>query len=416
MFARCHEPLRTSRLAFASAWFALAACALAGEVPPATALPAEVDLQPQFDRCGLAVKNQGGRPTCSLFAVTGLAEFEWGTAQPAAATRFSEEFLAWGANDATGTAGDQAMFHEATQALQRYGMCREDDMPYDAGSSSLPSEAARRDARSRDSWRVIWIKRWNIANGLSSEQSAAIREQLSAGHPVAVGMRWPTHPQLDEHAQLTTAPGTGVVDGHSVLLVGYRDDASQPGGGSFKLRNSFGPEWGAAGYAWLSYDYVQQYTNDALALRVAESATPQVIDLKVAQLTAVVGGYAAPQDMTPWHDASWTGGDQVLCRAIAPVDFVFEFDVPEAGEYRVELLATCAPDYGTIDVAVDGDLLAAGIDLQSGLVSPTGPIELGVRSLGAGRHRLILRDAGSSGWGTPRLFGVDAILLYPTAK
>jgi C1A family cysteine protease len=44
-----------------------------------------------------------------------------------------------------------------------------------------------------------------------------------------------------------------VEDGHSVSLVGYEDDPSKPGGGIFRIRNSWGPQWGKSGYGILSY-------------------------------------------------------------------------------------------------------------------------------------------------------------------
>ena len=48
-------------------------------------------------------------------------------------------------------------------------------------------------------------------------------------------------------------------DGHSVLLVGFRDDTAQPGGGVFLIQNtSKGPRDGA-----MSYEYVRAYMNDA---------------------------------------------------------------------------------------------------------------------------------------------------------
>ncbi len=43
---------------------------------------------------------------------------------------------------------------------------------------------------------------------------------------------------------------------HGMLIVGYEDDASMPGGGSFIVRNSLGEEWGRGGYGRLPYAYV----------------------------------------------------------------------------------------------------------------------------------------------------------------
>jgi hypothetical protein len=54
-------------------------------------------------------------------------------------------------------------------------------------------------------------------------------------------------------------PSNAVRDGHSVLLVGYRDDAAQPGGGVFIFRNT-GRE-GRPGL--MPYGYARAYMNDA---------------------------------------------------------------------------------------------------------------------------------------------------------
>ncbi len=49
------------------------------------------------------------------------------------------------------------------------------------------------------------------------------------------------------------------MDGHSVLLVGFRNDGTQPGGGVFLIRNSAGPSRDGM----MTYDYVRAYLNDA---------------------------------------------------------------------------------------------------------------------------------------------------------
>ena len=37
----------------------------------------QVDLRPQLEKFGLKPQTQGKRGTCSVFAVTGVCEFEW---------------------------------------------------------------------------------------------------------------------------------------------------------------------------------------------------------------------------------------------------------------------------------------------------------------------------------------------------
>lgn len=62
--------------------------------------------------------------------------------------------------------------------------------------------------------------------------------------------------------------GEKVVGGHAVLAVGY-DDAKKIGAttGALMVRNSWGPDWGMAGYGWLPYEYVKRgLANDFWAL------------------------------------------------------------------------------------------------------------------------------------------------------
>lgn len=55
--------------------------------------------------------------------------------------------------------------------------------------------------------------------------------------------------------------------GHAMLLVGYEDDPSCPGGGAFIVRNSWGEEsWGEGGYARLPYAYAELFIHSAATI------------------------------------------------------------------------------------------------------------------------------------------------------
>ena len=71
-------------------------------LPPHGRLPASVDLMPELERLGLTARVQGDRDNCSLFAVTGVAEFEVGRESQRRQPRLSEEFLIWAANEGLG--------------------------------------------------------------------------------------------------------------------------------------------------------------------------------------------------------------------------------------------------------------------------------------------------------------------------
>jgi hypothetical protein len=104
-----------------------------------------------------------------------------------------------------------------------------------------------------------WLKEWNVHTGLKDSEFSGIRRTLESGWPVCAGMRWPKHEKWSGEVLQMCAPEE-VRDGHSVLLVGYRDDAAQPGGGVFLFRNtSNGGRDGA-----LPFGYARAYINDAL--------------------------------------------------------------------------------------------------------------------------------------------------------
>ncbi len=98
----------------------------------------------------------------------------------------------------------------------------------------------------------------SINTGLTDAHLSGIKQTLTAGWPVCAGLRWPKHEKwINDVLQL--CPPEAVRDGHSVLLVGYRDDPAQPGGGVFIFRNTAND--GRDGS--MPYAYAQAYMNDA---------------------------------------------------------------------------------------------------------------------------------------------------------
>ncbi len=148
----------------------------------AAPLPSKVDLTPEYQRLGLPAHAQGNSDVCSLFAVTGVADFENARHGPGKQPCLSEEFLIWAARQATGKDHDQAMFYEAVQGLNVLGICDEALMPYTATANPRsrpprkPSPKALADARQRaERWQVHWIRRWDVSRPLSDEQFQGIK-------------------------------------------------------------------------------------------------------------------------------------------------------------------------------------------------------------------------------------------------
>jgi len=90
---------------------------------------------------------------------------------------------------------------------------------------------------------VHWIRPWSKDGGLTDKQFGEIRQTLAAGWPVCAG------------------------SDHSRLLVGYVDDAKQPGGGLFITRDS-----GLGDYGTVSYEWVRKHVYDLFWVELPDKA------------------------------------------------------------------------------------------------------------------------------------------------
>jgi C1A family cysteine protease len=112
-----------------------------------------------------------------------------------------------------------------------------------------------------------------------------IKEHLVAGLPPMFGFTvYESYHQADRDGRIPFPAATDrVVGGHAVVAVGYDDNAvvkhARTGAtttGAFLIRNSWGTEWGDAGYGLLPYEYVRrQLAVDWWVLTKAEWLDPQ---------------------------------------------------------------------------------------------------------------------------------------------
>jgi C1A family cysteine protease len=235
-------------------------------------LPATADLRPMFQKWGLPLRSQGGRGTCSVFALTGALEYALASRQQTG-TVLSVEFLNWASNRATTNSGDGGFFSDLWSGYENYGICPEASLPYSKSYDAklTPNEATLEQAKkiAEANLQLHWIKPWNAATGLTEEQFLLIKRTLARGWPVCGGFRWPKH-EVWQNDILQMAPASDVFDGHSVLLVGFKDDATQPGGGVFLIRNSGGGAQDGA----LPYEYARTYMNDGAWVQPASEVKP----------------------------------------------------------------------------------------------------------------------------------------------
>lgn len=222
-------------------------------------MPSSVDLRPRLLALGLPPRPQGARGTCSIFTTCSAIEFALAVRR-GEALRLSPEFLNWAAGQASGQPSDGNFFHNALAGFERHGISSESNMPYAAAfdPNSAPSAAAAAEAtlireQSRGAILVHWIVPWVPDRfGVSPEQVSEIKRVLALGYPVAAG------------------------SGHSRLLVGYRDDASLPGGGAFITEDSALNRFDEVTYELVTKDVADVYWIEALRMLPAapQDSTP----------------------------------------------------------------------------------------------------------------------------------------------
>jgi C1A family cysteine protease len=239
------------------------------------ALP-QVDLRPQINALNLAVRSQGSRGTCSVFALTFLLEYQYRTRQGLSVNDLSEEYLNHVCNLVANNTGDGDFFDNIDAGYREWGIVPEATVPYQAmqvGNVALDVLATgKRWAR----FEADFVKAWDAANGASQSQLDRAVAYLDEDTPVAVGGWWPRAGQWSTTetagVEVMSVPAiadkeTVLMDGHSVALVGYRRDSTFAGGGYFVFRNSWGGGWGDSGYGYMPFEYVRRFANDLVAYR-----------------------------------------------------------------------------------------------------------------------------------------------------
>ena len=249
----------------------------------ATTAP-EVDLRPEIERLGLAIRDQGAnRGTCSVFATTFLIEYQAARTKKMKNLDLSEEYLNWAKNRANKTNFDGGFFTDIIRGYQEFGMVPIKDMPYQAAfhpnHPDTPTKPEIAAGKQFERFPFTFIKQWDNQKGMSEKELEATKAALSAGHPVATGIWWLQNfetvtiervPLLKEYPRKDSSNGdpskNPMFDGHSIDLVGFHEGKEFPGGGYFIFRNSFGPGFGHDGYGFVSFKYIRDYSNDAIRI------------------------------------------------------------------------------------------------------------------------------------------------------
>ncbi|HSB10676.1 MAG TPA: C1 family peptidase [Blastocatellia bacterium] len=258
---------------------------LLDEPPPVSSLPPKVDLRPFLS----PIEQQEQISSCTAHAIIGLVEYlqiatraEYVDASRLFLYKATRNLLQW-----SGDSG--AYLRETIKALRLFGVCPERYWEYDA--EKLDDEPS--------TFCYSFAANYKSMSYYRMENLTDIKRSLAQGYPVALGFT------CFESIFLDRVRRNGVISypqknernsgGHAVLAVGYIE--AEPGtrkvpgsSGSLIIRNSWGPNWGEAGYGYLPYAFIQGNAEDALPLSddywtMTRMEMPDLSDTQAAPFT-----------------------------------------------------------------------------------------------------------------------------------
>ena len=237
------------------------------------------------------VRNQGERGTCVAFGTTACVE-HLASAMEGANPDYSEQFLYWAvkthSNDPNKNR-DGTWLEFTRDMLKSHGICHETLCRYSQSlanpvSGPTPSQPAIADAAGRK-----FVAATHQSN--PPHAAATVLALLKQGRPVAVclpvfrdpalpngPLNWTTEAGWS-YGRILNPPVRSIVDGgHCVCITGYIPDGTEPSGGYFVVRNSWGTRWGELapspgssnapeqGYGDISATYVDRYCWELMQL------------------------------------------------------------------------------------------------------------------------------------------------------
>ena len=241
------------------------------------------------------VRDQGSRGTCVAFSSAGLREYLDGCS-----VELSEQFLYWVCKQMDGYPDEPGtLIRTAMSALGTKGVCPEEVWPYkcepEPGNEGQgpPPDSAEPSALD---FRMPYTR--SVApNSINHYKQVLSGVDDFGSMPVVIASlvfnSWFRSRATHQTGKITMPlPGEQPLPGgHAMLVVGYQDDTSVPGGGYFIVRNSWGDQWAPVspevpGHALMPYAYVERYVVEAFSGQVMSDSKADVPEISDEQVEA----------------------------------------------------------------------------------------------------------------------------------
>jgi C1A family cysteine protease len=214
------------------------------------------------------VEDQGDLGSCAAGAVTSAYELKVQQEYPSDFRDLSRLFLYYNTRFLENTVSqDLGVFQlrNAFRSIDTWGICSEDIWPYDVSKfDAKPSSESYADGLSR-----------GIRSYTRVPTVRSMLENISDERPLVLGLEiFSRFLTLDADNSHVTQPSDSELSlgGHAMCLLGYDLETSE-----FFAKNSYGTDWGAAGYCWIPFDYVTRFGFECWSFEIAPK-TPEITD------------------------------------------------------------------------------------------------------------------------------------------
>lgn len=129
----------------------------------------------------------------------------------------------------------------------------------------------------------------------------------------------------------------------------------------------------------------------------------------------ITDGKTLPQRLNSLRGAVWSGDTQLWWQDAMPGSrLTLAIPVEKTDKYEIKVVLTKAPDYGIVQLLLDGVKIGNPVDLYDSELTHTGVLSFEARNLNAGEHKLTVEIVGANEkTGGNHLFGLDYIKLEP---
>ncbi len=266
---------------------------------PTATLPASFDWSTggSFDNAQsyiTPVKNQGSCGSCWAFATTAALEsytlIKGGDSTCVlGACDLSEQMLL--TCSGAGSCAYGGYIDAASTYIRDTGLPSESCYPYNPGSTvCAPSSYWESQVHKIDKWEYVAV---------TSPTVDALKNGLAAYGPLVTTMDVYSDFYYYYKSGVYSYTSGNYVGSHAVLIVGYQDDSAYPGGGYFRVKNSWGTGWGESGFFRIAYSELTSVVNFG-----DWTIAYETIDL--SSLPAAPSGLAANPVSSSQMIVSWT--------------------------------------------------------------------------------------------------------------